>query len=261
MPSLLELVFDPVSLATFGIYAALIGWEALAPARPLPRVAGWRIRGLIAFAVYFLLASYLPLMWAEHFARWQIVDLTALGTWGGALAGFLVYQCLAYAWHRSMHASDVLWRGFHQMHHSAERLDTYSAFWFSPADMIGWTLITSVALTLAIGITPQAATIVMLAQTFFGIFEHANLRTPQWLGYVVQRPENHARHHARGVHHGNFADLSLLDMLFGTFHNPKDFPSATGFHDGASMRVAEMVACRDVTLPPAAEKTIAPARA
>lgn len=249
MPTLYDLVLDPVSLATFGIYAALMLWERLAPARALPRVRWWRTRGLAAFVGYFLLSSYLPYVWAEHFVRWQRFDLTALGTLGGVLAGFLVYQVIAYVWHRSMHRSTVLWRFFHQMHHSAERLDTYSAFWFSPADMIGWTTVTSIALTLVVGLSPEATTVILLTQTLFAIFQHSNVRTPQWLGYIVQRPENHARHHARGIHHGNFADLSLLDMLFGTFHNPADFPRATGFYDGASDRVLAMIACRDVSEP------------
>jgi len=248
VPSLLDLILDPVSLATFAIYAALIVWEAVAPARVLPRIRWWRTRGLAAFGVYFLLSSYLPFLWADRFARWQLFDLTSLGTWGGALAGFLVYQVMAYAWHRGMHGANVLWRMFHQMHHSAERLDTYSAYWFSPADMIGWTAVTSAALTLVVGITPEAVMVVMLVQTLCGIFAHSNVRTPQWLGYVIQRPENHARHHARGIHYGNFADLSLVDMLFGTFRNPKDFPAATGFYDGASARVLEMMAGRDVSV-------------
>jgi len=250
MPSILDLLRDPISLGTFAVYGALIAWEYVAPARPLPRLAWWRTRGLAAFAVYFLLSSYLPLVWTDHLARWQLFDLTALGTWRGALAGFLVYQLLAYAWHRSMHASDLLWRSFHQMHHSAERLDTFSAFWFSPLDMIGWTFVASAALTLAVGITPEATTVVLLGQTLLAIFQHSNLRTPQWLGYLTQRPENHASHHARGIHHGNFSDLSALDMLFGTFHNPKEFPAATGFYDGASTRIGAMLAFRHVSRPP-----------
>lgn len=249
MPSLADLIFDPVAVATFGIYAAMIACEAVAPARVLPRLRWWRTRGLAAFAVYFLLASCLPLLWAEHFARWQILDLTALGTGGGVLAGFLVYQLLAYAWHRSLHGSSVLWRVCHQMHHSAERLDTYSAYWFSPADMIGWTVLTSAALTLVVGITPEAVTVLILVQTLLAIFQHSNVRTPRWLGYLMQRPENHAHHHARGNHHGNFADLSVIDMLFGTFHNAADFPMATGFYEGASTRVPEMLVGRDVSAP------------
>jgi sterol desaturase/sphingolipid hydroxylase (fatty acid hydroxylase superfamily) len=247
MPTPVELLLDPVSLTVLAIYGALMAWEALAPARRLPAVRFWRTRGLAAFAVYFLLSSYLPLAWSEWLAHYQLVDLTSLGTWKGALAGILVLEAGVYAWHRAMHASDTLWRTFHQMHHSAERLDTYGAFWFSPADMLGWTALTSLCLTLGVGLTPQATTVVMLTVTTLNIFQHANLRTPRWLGYFVQRPESHSRHHARGVHAGNYADLPLFDMLFGTFVNPPRFAKRAGFYHGASARVADMLRFRDVS--------------
>ena len=80
--------------------------------------------------------------------------LSHLGVATGALAGVLVYEGLGYFYHRSMHASDLLWRGLHQMHHSAERIDTWSAFWFHPFDMIGWTAMSSLALTLIVGLSP-----------------------------------------------------------------------------------------------------------
>jgi sterol desaturase/sphingolipid hydroxylase (fatty acid hydroxylase superfamily) len=246
MPTPIELLLDPVALTVF---AALMLWEALAPARALPAVPGWKARGLAAFAVYFFLSSYLPLLWSEQLARFQVADLSALGTWGGAVAGLLVMEAGIYAWHRSLHASPLLWRSFHQMHHSAERLDSYSAFWFSPLDMVGWTVLGSLCLTLLVGITPEAATLVLLATTFFSIFQHSNVRTPRWLGYLVQRPESHSRHHARGVHAGNYADLPLFDMLFGTFHNPRDFAPQTGFYHGASARVGDMLRWRDVSHP------------
>jgi sterol desaturase/sphingolipid hydroxylase (fatty acid hydroxylase superfamily) len=125
------------------------------------------------------------------------------------------------------------------MHHSAERLDTWSAFWFSPLDMIGWTALSSLALTVVVGITPEAATLVLYATTFLGIFQHSNIHTPRWLGYFVQRPESHSHHHERGVHARNYSDLPVFDLLFGTFHNPRDFAPATGFYDGASYRVGD----------------------
>lgn len=246
LPTPLELLLDPISLTVFALYGALVAWEALAPARRLPQVKGWRQRGLAAFAAFFLLSSYLPLFYNEHVARLQCFDLTALGTWAGAGFGLLVYELGVYLWHRSMHASDLLWRTFHQMHHSAERLDTFGAFWFSPLDMIGWTVLFSLCLTLLVGLTPEATTLVMLATTFLGTFQHANLRTPRWLGYLIQRPESHSRHHERGVHAGNYSDLPLFDMLFGTFHNPREFTAFTGFDDGASARVADMLLARDV---------------
>jgi sterol desaturase/sphingolipid hydroxylase (fatty acid hydroxylase superfamily) len=252
MPTPFEILLDPISLAVMGLYGALIAWEALAPARALPAVKGWRLRGIAAFFAYLLVSTYLPLFWSEQLARFQFFDLTALGTWAGAVVGILVYEAGVYAWHRSMHAFRPLWRVFHQMHHSAERIDTYGAFWFSPFDMIGWTALSSLTLTLAVSLTPAAATVAMLAITFLGIFQHANVRTPRWLGYLIQRPESHSHHHERGVHARNYADLPIFDIAFGTFHNPRDFAPWTGFYDGASARIGDMLRFRDVSAAPAA---------
>ena len=249
MPSPIDLLLDPVSLAVIAIYAALILWEALAPARPLPAVRGWKLMGISAFVVYFFISSYLPLLWGEWLGQFQLFDLTRLGTWGGAVVGVLVYEFGVYVWHRTMHNTSVLWRIFHQMHHSAERVDTYGAFWFSPFDMVGWTAVSSLALTLVVGISPEATTVVLLATALLAIFQHTNVRTPQWLGYFVQRPESHSHHHERGVHARNYSDLPVFDLLFGTFHNPRDFAPQAGFYDGASARIFAMLLARDVTSP------------
>ena len=249
MPSPLPLLLDPISLALFAIFAALAAAEAIFPARRLPHVPWWRTKGLIAFAAFFFLSSYLPLLWSEHLARFQLLDLTSLGTLRGSIVGVFVYEAGVYAWHRAMHASDTLWRGLHQMHHSAERVDTFGAFWFSPLDMVGWTALFSLCLTLGVGLTPEASTVTMLATSFLSVFQHANLRTPRWLGYLVQRPESHSAHHERGVHARNYSDLPVFDIVFGTFHNPREFAPQNGFYDGASSRVAEMLALRDVSCP------------
>lgn len=250
MPSLIELILDPVSLVVLGIYAALILWEAIAPARPLPPAKGWRLRGLIAFALFFLVSSYAPLLWGEYLERFQLFDLTGLGRWGGALVGLLVYEAGIYFWHRAMHGSAALWRSFHQMHHSAERHDTFGAFWSSPLDMLGWTILGSLSLTLVVGVTPDAATLVLYATTFFSVFQHANVRTPRWLGYIVQRPESHSYHHERGVHARNYSDLPIFDLIFGGFHNPHGFAAEQGFYHGASLRIPEMLCFGDVSHPP-----------
>src|SRR5262245_24684665 len=165
MPNPIEVLLDPISLTLFAIYGALMAWEGVAPARTLPKMPHWHVRMLLAFAAYFYISAYLPLLWGETLAGWQIFDLASLGAWGGAAVGLIVYQAAAYVWHRSMHTFTPLWRIFHQMHHSSERLDSYSAFWFSPADMIGWTLLGSLSLTV-LGIIPQAATLVLIASTF-----------------------------------------------------------------------------------------------
>ena len=250
MPTPLDLLFDPITLTILAMFAVLALAEHVFPGRPLPRVPGWRLRTLAVFVLYVLLSSYLPLLWAESLAPLQLFDLAGWPTWAAAALGLIVYELFAYAYHRGMHSIDAWFRLSHQMHHSAERLDVYGAFWFSPLDIVGWTLVPSVALTL-LGLPPAAAMVTILVVTFLGIFQHANLRTPRWLGYVVQRPESHTIHHARGIHAKNYADLPLIDMLFGSFENPRRFEHDTGFWDGASARVLDMLLARDVSRPAA----------
>lgn len=246
MPTPIELLMDPATQVMLAMFAGLALWELAAPGRQLPALRGWRFRALAAFGLYFLLSSYLPLLWAGALAPLQLADLSRWPVWAAAALGLLVYEFGAYAWHRSMHRFGTLWRTFHQMHHSAERLDVVSAFWFSPLDMIAWTLLPGVVLTI-LGLSPQAATLTILTITFLSMFQHANVRTPRWLGYLVQRPEMHTVHHAREIHHYNYADLPLIDLLFGTFRNPREFEHATGFWHGASARVPDMLLLRDVS--------------
>ena len=132
------------------------------------------------------------------------------------------------------------------MHHSIERLDTYSAFIFSPMDMIGFTALGSLLLVVVAGFTPQAATVIILTNTFLSMFQHSNIRTPVWVGYLVQRPESHSHHHARGIHAYNYGDIAIYDILFGTWKNPKDFESENGFYMGASSKIADMLLFKDV---------------
>lgn len=249
LPTPLDILRDPITHYMLVIYGILILWEAIFPARKLVPVKYWKMKGMAVFVFFFFLSSYLPLFINPYLEKYQLINLTSLPTWQGAAIGILVYEFGMYVWHRTIHKSDLLWRSFHQMHHSAERLDTYGAFFFSPLDMIGWTTLFSICLALMVGLSPQAIVITLLVTNFFSIFQHANIHTPQWLGYIIQRPESHAIHHARNLHAGNYSDLPLFDILFGTFNNPDTYKHEAGFYDGASKRMKEMLLFRDVSKP------------
>ncbi len=253
MPTPLEILLDPISLGVLALYGFLMLWEALFPARVLPRVAGWRMCGLGSFAVYFYLSAYLPMLWDGYLAEYQLFELSAVSAVPGAVIGLLVYNALLYTWHRTMHQTDWLWRSFHQMHHSAERLDTYGAFYFSPLDMAAFTFLSSLSLSLVVGLGPEAITLFLFASMFMAIFQHANIRTPRWFGYIVQRPESHTIHHGRGLHRYNYADMPVFDMVFGTFRNPRGYEMDIGFYHGASRRIIAMLTFRDVVRPDSAE--------
>jgi sterol desaturase/sphingolipid hydroxylase (fatty acid hydroxylase superfamily) len=242
-----EMISIMIGITLF--FLSFLTYDTWRPARGYPRVEGWVTKGIASFLVYSAVSTTLPFLWDRWLGEHRLIDATALGTAGGAVVGFLAVQLFMYAWHRALHRNDLLWRWLHQMHHSAERIDVAGAFYFSPLDMAGWTLLGSLALVWAVGVTPEAAVLVNIAVTFMGVFTHANVRTPRWLGYLIARPEMHAVHHERGSHSGNYCDLPLIDMLFGTFHNPAEFEGVGGFYDGASARVADMLLGRDVSTP------------
>lgn len=246
MPTPLELLLDPISLGLLGMYLLLILCETFFPARKLPTIKHWKAKGIFSFFLFFFLSTYLPLWYAQWLPTSQLINLSNLNVYWGGVIGVLLYELGVYIWHRSMHKSDWLWRVFHQMHHSAERLDTYGAFYFSPLDMIGWTLLSTVCFSFLAGLPAQSITIMLVVTTFFSIFQHANIKTPLWLGYIVQRPESHAIHHAKGIHAYNYSDLPVFDIIFGTFKNPSNYVAETGFYNGASARVKEMLLFKEV---------------
>lgn len=246
LPSPLQILMDPASIIVISIFLILLIAEELFPGRPLPKIKHWKIKGILAFVIYFYLSTYLPMIWNDTLSQYQLFDMSFLGDLGGAIVALWIYELGVYVWHISMHKSDILWRIFHQMHHSAERVDTYGAFFFSPMDMIGFTFLTSLALVVVGGFTVQATIYAIYGATFLSVIQHANIKTPQWMGYIFQRPESHSIHHAKGVHAFNYSDLPLFDIILGTFNNPKDFANETGFYKGASSRICDMLLFKDI---------------
>lgn len=246
MPTPLEILLDPISLGILALYATLMLLETLAPGRKLVHIKGWIPRALITFALYFYLATYLPLVWDKYLLEYQLFNIESMNIYTSTLIALLVFELLIYIWHRTMHQTNCLWRSFHQMHHSIERVDTFGAFYFSPLDMIAFTLVGSLSLALIVGVSPQASTYFLFINMFLVIFQHTNIKTPQWLGYLVQRPESHSVHHAKGIHAFNYSDLPIFDILFGTFKNPAGFAAEIGFYHGASAKIPAMLLCRDI---------------
>jgi hypothetical protein len=78
MPSPIDLLLDPISLTVFALYAALIAWERIAPARLLPRVKGWKALGWELCRLFPVVVPAADL--DEHLAPFQLFDLTSLGT-------------------------------------------------------------------------------------------------------------------------------------------------------------------------------------
>ena len=139
-----------------------------------------------------------------------------------------------------------MWRLFHQIHHAPQRVDMSGAALFHPFESIVFFALAAVITTLMLGLDPVAAALTGYIAAFYGYFQHMNVRTPQWLGYLIQRPEAHCVHHQRDVHAYNYGDLPIWDILLGTFRNPATFEGDTGFDQPASGRLVAMLAFVDV---------------
>src|SRR5688572_9156572 len=150
-------------------------------ARRYELARGWRWRAAAVTLGVFGFTFVVGRAWGAVLPQWSLVDGAALGTWGGALAGVLVYEFLHYWYHRLVH----------QMHHSAESVDAVGAYYLHPLDAALFTACAVIAVYPVLGLTAEAGAIASAFLAFIAAFQHANIRTPYGLGYLIQRPESH----------------------------------------------------------------------
>ncbi len=250
MPASRPLFMDTILgiLIPLTFVAALIV-ERIFPARELPKVRGWLLKGIVFFVMAGAMASAIPAIVALVIGTHTLLNLRPLGAVAGGVVGFALADIASYGIHRLLHNVPFLWRWIHQMHHSAERVDVAGASYLHPVDNFVQGSVNIMAI-LVLGLSPGAAALAGFLSFFVGVFQHMNVRTPRWLGFVIQRPEAHAVHHTRGVHAYNYGNFMLWDILFGTFRNPATFTtSPAGFWDGASSKLGAMLIGRDVGEP------------
>lgn len=229
-------------------YLALFAVERLFPARPLPKVSWWVLKGFVGFVVFGVINTFIPAFIAEQMTkRVTPVNLQFLGL-GGTLIVLVASDIVSYWVHRFLHRVPFVWRWTHQMHHSAERLDLPGASYFHPFDIMVQIGVPTVFVAL-LGVTAEAAALAGFLGFLLAMFQHLNIKTPRWLGYLILRPEQHSIHHQRGVHAYNYGNFAFMDLIFGTFRNPEGFSAEQGFWDGASTKVGSMLIGRDVGEP------------
>jgi len=241
---------DIVGLMIPVTYFVMLAAEKLWPAREFPPRKGWQIIGIVFLVLIGTLSTVIPLLIpADWLSAHRWMDGTRLGIAGGIVVGYLVLSGIGCATHRTFHNVSFLWRGIHQLHHSPNRVDIPGSVLFHPLEVIFQVLVQIFVTVIVLGLEPLAAALVGYVAAFYGMFQHWNIRTPQWLGYVIQRPESHCVHHRLGVHYYNYGDLPIWDMLFGTFRNPKEFRGECGFEGGADVRIGAMLGFVDVNAP------------
>ena len=220
--------------------------ERRRPARRYPEIAHWARWGWAFFLLTVVIASIVPLtLLVAGVGQWRWLNGSALGWWGLPV-GLLLTSLVHYGWHRAEHASDVLWRFGHQLHHSPTRVDMPGAYYVHPTEVVVKTLIGIAVNAWLLGLSPVVAATVTTTLAVTSLFQHWNIHTPRWLGWLVARPEMHALHHERDVHARNYSDLPLWDLVFGTYQNPIRFEGQVGFEPARAARLRDMLLMRDV---------------
>lgn len=236
----------------FIVFAACFVLERLAPGWRLPRVRTWLVRVLLVNAVQLGVVVLAGLSWERWLSAGSLLHLSRhVGPVAGGLIAYFIATFVFYWWHRARHESDLLWRVFHQIHHSPQRIEVITSFYKHPVEMVVNSVIGSLLVYALLGLSPQAGAVYTLCTALGEFFYHTSVRTPRWVGWFFQRPEMHRVHHQHGRHRNNYGDIVWWDWLFGTYENPQRFESHCGFDPDKEERLPQMLAWRDVHRDPA----------
>lgn len=214
--------------AFLGLLLLLLGWQTLAPRRPLPQYRRrWGVNlGLVALDTV-LVRLLIPLgavgvaLWAQRSGT-GLLHAVVLPAWLEFALAFLALDCLIYGQHRLFHAMPVFWR-LHRVHHSDLEFDVTTGVRFHPVEIL-LSLLIKMAAVAALGAPVVAVIVFEIALNATSLFNHSNLNLPLSLDRILRRilvtPDMHRVHHSvhRREHDSNFGfNLSWWDYLFGSY--------------------------------------------
>jgi sterol desaturase/sphingolipid hydroxylase (fatty acid hydroxylase superfamily) len=220
--------------------------ERLFPGRALPNSTGWYLRCLSINFVQFAITFFLGDLWFEWFGNTSLLTLSELTS--PALEGFLGWFAgtfVFYWWHRLRHKKGF-WLLFHQIHHSASRIEVLTSFYKHPVEILVNSALAAVILFPILGASLVAGLWYNLFAATGEYFYHANIKSPAWLRYFIQTPELHSVHHQYDIHRFNFSDIPVWDRLFGTYKDATEFSDRCGFPEGAEQKIGQMLVFKDV---------------
>jgi len=233
--------------AIFAAFAFCFVLESIIPGWRLPRVRTWPLRVLAINAVQLVVVLIAGLTWERWLSAASLFRLSDhVSPAVGGLTAYFIATFIFYWWHRLRHEHELLWRGFHQIHHSPQRLEVITSFYKHPGEMVVNSVIGSLLVYALLGLSPEAGGWYTLCTAFGEFFYHTNVKTPRWIGYFFQRPEMHRIHHQYGRHRNNYGDITWWDMLFGTYENPREWSDRCGFDDDKEQQLGRMLKYEDV---------------
>lgn len=220
------------------------------PGRKLYHVENWITRAVI------LNLSQLAIVMIGYYTWEKILignSVFAIGsknysTLTQGIIGYLINTWIFYWWHRLRHETEFFWLWCHQLHHSPTRMETITAFYKHPLEILLNSVIITILVYPILGLSIEANGWISLFSALTEFFYHMNIKTPYWIGYFIQRPEAHRFHHKFNcIKTFNYADLPIWDILGGTFYNPEsDVDCEIGFTRNREQKFNEMLCGKNV---------------
>lgn len=233
-------------LIVLGVAIIILTVERLVPGVELEKVRYWYRRAFIFNGGQAAIAVAGTYLWDLWFSKISLFSLNDLPLMYQVLVGYMTITFVYYWWHRARHSVPVFWRLLHQFHHSPVRIEVITSFYKSPLEITLNGMLTSAILYLMFGLSVMAVGLCVLVTALAELIYHMNIKTPRVMGLFFQRPEMHRIHHQQGLHHYNYSDLPIWDMLFGTYRNPSIVENKTGFPDDNENRVIDLLRGREL---------------
>ena len=132
--------------------------------------------------------------------------------------------------------------------HTSQSTTTRSNYIFykQPLEMTINLIVGSLLVQRFLGSDIEAWATYALGTALGEFFYHTNVKTPQWVGYIFQRPETHRIYHEYEKNTNNYGDIVWWDIIFGTYENQKKLKGTCGFDTEKELRLKDMLQFKDV---------------
>lgn len=140
------------------------------------------------------------------------------------IVSLLILDMVIYWQHRLFHCVPILWR-LHKVHHADSHVDASTGLRFHPIE-IALSLGLKALVVIILGIPASAVIIFEVALNGFALFNHANIRLPNYLEIPLRKiiitQTLHRIHHSQVVNETNSNygfSISWWDKLFNSYRH------------------------------------------
>lgn len=241
---------NPFAVIATGLLIA-ITLEKLFPARKLTKKQGWLTRAIIFNVIQLLIVIIGSHTWEVWLEGPSLFKLPWTPFYNGLFA-YVIQTWIFYWWHYARHENNFLWLILHQFHHSPERIEAITSFYKHPLEIITNSWIITILTCPILGLDAKTNAWLTIFAAMSEFFYHLNVKVPRWISYISQTPWMHLAHHMKDKQFTwNYGDLSIWDMLGGTWWSPTEEEVEkikTGFSKNRETQVADMMMGKNVLI-------------